>query len=74
MFGIDPADAACMTKDRNTPDDPQSDPRDREPADEAPATPTDEPRPVPVHDPPVEEPKAPYTVTNSNGVGDATGE
>ena len=39
---------------------------DREPADEAPATPTDEPRPVPVQDPPVSEPKAPYTVTKED--------
>jgi hypothetical protein len=48
----------------HTPDKPQSDPRDREPADEAPETPTDEPRPVPVDDPPVPDPKAPYTVTH----------
>jgi hypothetical protein len=48
---------------RTTPDNPNSDPRDRQPADEAPETPTDEPKPVPVQDPPVNEPKAPYTVT-----------
>jgi hypothetical protein len=56
-------------------DQPQSDPRDREPTDEAPETPTDEPRPVPVDDPPVPDPnpvddppvpdpRAPYTVTH----------
>ena len=56
----------CMTEYKNTPDKPNSDPRDREPADEAPATPTDEPRPVPVQDPPVSEPKAPYTVTKED--------
>jgi hypothetical protein len=55
-----------MTKYKNTPDNPDSDPRDREPADEAPATPTDEPMPVPVQDPPVSEPKAPYTVTTED--------
>ena len=55
-----------MTTYKNTPDNPNSDPRDREPADEAPATPTDEPRPVPVQDPPVTEPKAPYTVTKED--------
>jgi hypothetical protein len=52
-----------MTK-HTTPADPKSDPRDREPADEAPETPTDEPRPVPVQDPPVSEPAAPYTVND----------
>ncbi len=31
--------ALCMTEYKNTPDNPNSDPRDREPADEAPATP-----------------------------------
>jgi hypothetical protein len=55
-----------MTKYKNTPDNPNSDPRDREPVDEAPATPTDEPRPVPVQDPPVAEPKSPYTVTKED--------
>ena len=55
-----------MTAFKNTPDNPKSDPRDREPADEAPETPTDEPPPVPVHDPPVAEPKAPYTVTKED--------
>jgi hypothetical protein len=49
-----------------TPANPKSDPRDRDPADEAPETPTDEPRPVPVQDPPVNEPKAPYTVTKED--------
>lgn len=58
-----------MTK-QHTQDNPDSDPRDREPADEAPATPTDEPRPFPVQDPPVSEPKAPYTVTQDQIVGD----
>ena len=53
---------------------PESDPRDREPADEAPETPTDEPRPIPVQDPPVNEPKAPYTVVNEDIVADAAGE
>ncbi len=51
-----------MTAHQKTPEKPESDPRDRKPADEAPATPTDEPPPVPVHDPPVSEPEAPYTV------------
>ena len=55
-----------MTEYKNTPEKPNSDPRDREPADEAPATPTDEPRPVPVQDPPVSEPRAPYTVTKED--------
>lgn len=55
-----------MTAYQNTPEKPASDPRDREPADEAPATPTDEPPPVPVQDPPVTEPKAPYTVTKDD--------
>jgi hypothetical protein len=54
-----------MTEYKNTPDNPSSDPRDREPADEAPATPTDEPPPVPVRDPPP-EPKAPYSVTKDD--------
>ena len=58
-----------MTK-KTTPDNPNSDPRDRQPADEAPETPTDEPKPVPVQDPPVNEPKAPYTVTRQDIVGD----
>ena len=58
-----------MTKS-TTPNNPNSDPRDREPADEAPETPTDEPKPVPVQDPPVNEPKAPYTVTSEEIVGD----
>jgi hypothetical protein len=53
-----------------TPDNPNSDPRDRQPDDEAPETPTDEPKPVPVQDPPVNEPKAPYTVTTEEIVGD----
>lgn len=51
-----------MPEYNNTPDNPNSDPRDREPADEAPETPTDEPRPVPVQDPPANEPRNPYTV------------
>jgi hypothetical protein len=55
-----------MTKFERTSDKPNSDPRDREPADEAPETPTDEPQPVPVDDPPVTEPKAPYTVTTED--------
>jgi len=55
-----------MTAHINTPQRPESDPRDREPADEAPATPTDEPPPVPVQDPPVTEPKAPLTVTKDD--------
>jgi hypothetical protein len=50
---------------------PNSDPRDREPADEAPETPSDEPQPVPVQDPPVNEPKAPYTVTSVQIVGES---
>jgi len=49
-----------------TPQKPASDPRDREPAEEAPPTPTDEPKPVPVQDPPANEPKAPYTVTTDD--------
>ena len=53
-----------MTTKRTNP--PPSDPRDREPIDEAPETPTDEPAPVPVQDPPVTEPKAPYTVTKDD--------
>jgi hypothetical protein len=63
-----------MTAVKNTPDKPDSDPRDREPADEAPATPTDEPKPVPVQDPPVTEPRAPYTVTKADIVDDTPGE
>jgi hypothetical protein len=63
-----------MTIYRNTSDNPNSDPRDREPADEAPATPTDEPKPVPVQDPPANEPRAPYTVTNADIVADQAGE
>jgi hypothetical protein len=63
-----------MPKYRNTPDKPNSDPRDREPADEAPETPTDEPKPVPVHDPPVSEPRAPYTVTKADIVADKENE
>ena len=59
---------------KNTPQKPESDPKDREPADEAPATPTDEPPPVPVQDPPVNLPKAPYTVTDQDIVADAAGE
>ena len=55
-----------MTDYKHTPDKPDSDPRDREPADEAPATPLDEPSPVPVQDPPVSEPRAPYTVTKED--------
>jgi hypothetical protein len=55
---------------KTTPENPNSDPRDRQPADEAPETPTDEPKPVPVQDPPVSEPKAPYTVTRQEIVGD----
>jgi hypothetical protein len=51
-------------KRKHTPEKPESDPRDRDPAEDAPATPTDEPPPVPVQDPPVSNPKAPYTVTN----------
>ena len=47
-------------------DPPKSDPRDREPIDEAPETPADEPPPVPIQDPPVKEPKAPYTVTKQD--------
>jgi hypothetical protein len=58
-----------MTK-HTTPSKPQSDPRDREPADEAPETPTDEPRPVPVQDPPVAEPTSPYTVNGDQIVAD----
>jgi hypothetical protein len=60
-----------MTEYKHTPDNPKSDPRDREPADEAPATPTDEPSPIPVQDPPVSEPKAPYTVTKEDIQPDA---
>jgi hypothetical protein len=56
----------CMPEYKNTPDKPNSDPRDREPADEAPETPTDEPPPVPVQDPPVSEPRAPLTVTTED--------
>jgi len=55
-----------MTDYKNIADNPNSDPRDREPADEAPETPTDEPQPVPVQDPPVSEPRAPYTVTTED--------
>ena len=55
---------------KTTPENPSSDPRDRQPADEAPETPTDEPKPVPVQDPPVSEPKAPYTVARQEIVGD----
>ena len=55
-----------MTAYKHTPEKPGSDPRDREPADEAPETPTDEPSPVPVQDPPVTEPRAPYTVTQDD--------
>ena len=55
-----------MTEYKHTPEKPKSDPRDREPADEAPATPTDEPSPVPVQDPPVSEPESPYTVTKED--------
>jgi hypothetical protein len=55
-----------MTAQKHTPEKPASDPRDREPADDAPATPTDEPPPVPVQDPPVSEPRAPYTVTKDD--------
>ena len=55
-----------MSEYKHTPEKPESDPRDRDPADEAPATPTDEPPPVPVQDPPVSEPKAPYTVTKED--------
>ena len=55
-----------MPEYKNTPDKPNSDPRDREPADEAPETPTDEPPPVPVQDPPVSEPRAPLTVTTED--------
>lgn len=51
---------------KTTPANPKSDPRDREPAEEAPETPTDEPKPVPVQDPPVNEPKAPYTVSKKD--------
>ena len=54
---------------KTTSDNPNSNPRDRQPADEAPETPTDEPKPVPVQDPPVNEPKAPYTVTKEEIVG-----
>ena len=60
-----------MTEYKHTPDKPKSDPRDREPADEAPATPTDEPSPIPVQDPPVSEPSAPYTVTKEDIQPDA---
>jgi hypothetical protein len=63
-----------MTNYRNTPDKSNSDPRDREPGGDAPATPTDEPEPVPVQDPPVSEPRAPYTVTNADIVADKPGE
>lgn len=63
-----------MTTYKNTPENPDSDPRDREPADDAPVTPTDEPRPVPVQDPPVPEPRAPYTVTDADIVASAGGE
>ena len=59
-----------MTRYRPTNEKPESDPRDREPADEAPATPTDEPKPVPVQDPPVSEPRAPYTVTDVDVVSE----
>jgi hypothetical protein len=55
-----------MAAQKHTPDSPASDPRDREPADDAPATPTDEPPPVPVKDPPVSEPRAPYTVNKED--------
>ena len=55
-----------MPEYKNTPDNPNSDPRDREPADEAPATPTDEPPPVPVQDPPVSEPRRTVTVTTED--------
>ena len=55
-----------MTEYKNTPDNPKSDPRDRQPADEAPATPADEPPPLPVRDPPLKDPKAPYTVTKDD--------
>lgn len=55
-----------MTAKKHTPEKANSDPRDREPAEEAPATPADEPKPVPVQDPPVEKPKAPYTVTKED--------
>jgi hypothetical protein len=55
-----------MTTYTNTAEKPSSDPRDREPADDAPATPTDEPTPVPMDDPPVTEPKAPYTVNRGD--------
>ena len=59
-----------MTKP-TTSTNPNSDPRDREPADEAPETPSDEPQPVPVQDPPVNEPQAPYTVTGVQIVGES---
>ena len=59
-----------MTRYKHTTEKPHSDPRDREPAEEAPATPTDEPRPVPVQDPPVAEPRAPYTVTDADIVSE----
>ena len=59
-----------MDQRKTTPEKPESDPRDRDPADEAPATPTDEPPPVPVHDPPVDQPRAPYTVTRSDIVAE----
>jgi hypothetical protein len=55
-----------MAEYKNTPQKPESDPRDREPAEEAPETPSGEPRPVPVQDPPVKEPRAPYTVSKED--------
>jgi hypothetical protein len=42
------------------PDDHDDDPDGRD--DEAPTTPTDEPKPVPVQDPPAEPDQAPYVV------------
>ena len=62
-----------MTEHRNSPDNPESDPGDREPGDEAPETPPDEPKPVPVQDPPP-EPRSPYTVTQDDRVGDEVDE
>jgi hypothetical protein len=49
-------------------DDDNNDPRDPEDPDDAPETPLDEPKPVPVEDPPSEPTQVPYVVRGIQGL------
>jgi uncharacterized protein len=53
-------------------DDDDEDPRDPEDPDDAPETPLDEPKPVPVEDPPSEPTQVPYVVRGTSGAARRT--